>query len=59
MFPKLILVYCLDVYSAYGNKVTRGVFLLVKRTLGEKVNLVHVDAGVGLLIVFDIKVNSS
>lgn len=46
------------VYSAYGNRQARGISLLVKRNLGTRVDLIHVDAG-GRLIVVDIAVKRS
>ena len=45
------------VYSAYGDRTSRGVSLLVKRSLGATVNVVFAGAA-GRLIVADVAVNS-
>lgn len=36
--------------SAYGDQLARNVSLRVKRTLGARVDLVHVDLGVWLIV---------
>ena len=45
------------VFSAYGDRHSRGVSLLVKRSLGASVNVVFAGAA-GRLIVADVAVNS-
>lgn len=45
------------VYSAYGDRQARGVSLLVKHSLGARVDLVYVDAE-GWLVMANIAVSS-
>ena len=53
-----VLVNDYDVYSAYGNTYSRGISLLVSRTLSASVNVVHAGED-GRLLVVDVAVNCS